>query len=47
VLAPSLRARTPEKRRAALDDAKTLAALTGELRNLLFHRELRKEVVRP
>ena len=47
VLAPSLRARTPEKRRAALDDAKALAALAGELRNLLFLRELRKEVVRP
>jgi DNA-binding transcriptional MerR regulator len=47
VLAPSLRARTPEKRRAALEDAKTLAGLAGELRNLLFLRELRKEVVRP
>jgi DNA-binding transcriptional MerR regulator len=47
VLAPSLRARTPEKRRAAIEDAKTLAGLAGELRNLLFLRELRKEVVRP
>jgi DNA-binding transcriptional MerR regulator len=47
VLAPSLRARTPEKRRAGVEDAKTLAGLTGELRNLLFLRELRKEVVRP
>jgi DNA-binding transcriptional MerR regulator len=46
VLAPSLRGRTPEKRRAALEDARTLAGLTEELRNLLFLRELRKEVVR-
>ncbi len=47
VLAPSLRARTPEKRRAGLEDARTLAGLAEELRNLLFLRELRKEVVRP
>ena len=47
VLAPALRARSPEKRRAALDDARTLAALAEELRNLIFVRELRKEVVRP
>jgi DNA-binding transcriptional MerR regulator len=47
VLAPSLRGRTPEKRRAALEDARTLAGLTEELRTLLFLRELRKEVVRP
>jgi DNA-binding transcriptional MerR regulator len=47
VLAPSLRARSPEKRRAALEDARTLAGLAEELRNLLFLRELRKEVVRP
>jgi DNA-binding transcriptional MerR regulator len=47
VLAPSLRARTPEKRRAAVEDARTLAGLAEELRNLLFLRELRKEVIRP
>ena len=47
VLAPALRGRTPEKRRAALEDARALAGLAGELRNLLFLRELRKEIVRP
>jgi DNA-binding transcriptional MerR regulator len=46
VLAPGLRSRTPERRRAALDDARALAGLAQELQRLLFWRALRREVVR-
>jgi DNA-binding transcriptional MerR regulator len=41
VVAPALRSRNPERRRAGLDDLHTLAELAQELSQLLFWRELR------
>ena len=41
IVAPALRARTPERRRSALEDLETLADLARELSQLLFWRELR------
>ena len=42
VLAPSLRARNPERRKAAVEDMHALATLTLELSQLLFWRNLRR-----
>jgi DNA-binding transcriptional MerR regulator len=42
VLAPVLRSRHPERRRAALDDLQALAELSRELSQLLFWRDLRR-----
>jgi DNA-binding transcriptional MerR regulator len=42
VLAPALRARNPERRKSAVDDLHTLAALAQELSQLLFWRNLRR-----
>ena len=44
VIAPALRSRNPERRRAALEDLRTLAGLAQELSQLLFSRELRAQV---
>jgi DNA-binding transcriptional MerR regulator len=44
LVAPSLRARSPERRRAGLEDLETLADLSRELSQLLFSRALRKLV---
>jgi DNA-binding transcriptional MerR regulator len=41
VVAPGLRSRNPERRRAGLEDLEALAALAQELSQLLFWRELR------
>ncbi|MBD0329938.1 MAG: MerR family transcriptional regulator [Thermoleophilia bacterium] len=40
VVAPGLRSRNPERRRAALEELRTLAGLAQELSQLLFWREL-------
>ena len=42
LVAPALRARSPERRRAALEDLEALADLARELSQLLFWRALRK-----
>jgi DNA-binding transcriptional MerR regulator len=42
LVAPALRARNPERRRAGLEDLETLADLSRELSQLLFWRALRK-----
>jgi DNA-binding transcriptional MerR regulator len=42
IVAPALRARNPERRRAALDDLQTLAESAQELSQLLFRRDLRR-----
>jgi DNA-binding transcriptional MerR regulator len=42
ILAPALRARSPERRHAALEDLETLADAARELSQLLFWRALRK-----
>ena len=44
IVAPALRARSPERRRSALEDLETLADLARELSQLLFWRALRKLV---
>jgi DNA-binding transcriptional MerR regulator len=43
VVAPALRSRNPERRRAGLDDMQAMAALAQELSQLLFWRELRRQ----
>jgi DNA-binding transcriptional MerR regulator len=43
VVAPALRSRNPERRRAGVDDLHTLADLAQELSQLLFWRELRSQ----
>ncbi len=43
VVAPALRARNPERRRAGIEDLHTLAELAQELSQLLFWRELRSQ----
>jgi DNA-binding transcriptional MerR regulator len=42
VTGPALRARSPERRRAGLEDVESLAELTEELSQLLFRRALRR-----
>lgn len=42
LLAPALRARSPERRQAALEDLQELAEVSQELGQLLFSRALRK-----
>jgi DNA-binding transcriptional MerR regulator len=42
IVAPALRARNPERRRAGLEDLETLGDLARELSQLLFWRALRK-----
>jgi len=42
LLAPALRSRNPERRKAALDDLEVLAAVARELHHLLFLRDLRQ-----
>jgi hypothetical protein len=42
LVAPSLRSRNPERRRAALEDLEGLGALAQELSQLLFWRLLRQ-----
>jgi DNA-binding transcriptional MerR regulator len=44
VVAPALRSRNPERRQAALDDLQTLGELAHEVAQLLFWRELRRQV---
>jgi DNA-binding transcriptional MerR regulator len=46
LVAPALRSRNPERRKAALDDLETLAAVSLELAQLLFMRDLRLLVER-
>ena len=46
VVAPALRSRHPERRKTALDDLETLAAVARELHQLLFVRDLRQLVER-
>jgi len=46
LVAPALRSRNPERRAAALDDLETLAAVSQELAQLLFMRDLRQLVER-
>ena len=46
LVAPALRSRTPERRKNALDDLETLAAVSQELAQLLFMRDLRLLVER-
>jgi DNA-binding transcriptional MerR regulator len=46
LVAPALRSRHPERRKAALDDLETLAAVARELHQLLFLRDLRQLVER-
>jgi hypothetical protein len=41
LVAPSLRARNPERRKAGLEDLQALAEASQELSSLLFWRELR------
>jgi DNA-binding transcriptional MerR regulator len=43
VVAPALRSRNPDRRRAGVDDLHTLAELAQELSQLLFWRELRSQ----
>jgi DNA-binding transcriptional MerR regulator len=43
VVAPALRARNPERRRAGIDELQTLAELAQHLSQLLFWRELRQQ----
>ena len=43
VVAPALRSRNPERRRAGLEDLEALAQLAQELSQLLFWRELRAQ----
>jgi hypothetical protein len=42
LVAPALRSRNPERRKAGLDDLQTLAELAQELSQLLFWRDLRR-----
>ena len=42
LVAPALRSRHPERRKAALDDLELLAAVARELHHLLFVRDLRQ-----
>ena len=42
LVAPALRSRNPERRKAGLDDLQALAAASQELSQLLFWRELRQ-----
>jgi len=46
LVAPALRSRHPERRKAALDDLDALAAVARELHQLLFLRDLRQLVDR-
>jgi DNA-binding transcriptional MerR regulator len=46
LVAPALRSRNPERRTSALDDLETLAAVSQELGQLLFMRDLRQLVER-
>jgi DNA-binding transcriptional MerR regulator len=46
LVAPALRSRHPERRKAALDDLETLSAISRELHQLLFMRDLRLLVER-
>ena len=46
LVAPALRSRNPERRKNALDDLETLAAVSQELAQLLFMRDLRHLVER-
>jgi DNA-binding transcriptional MerR regulator len=46
LVAPALRSRNPDRRKAALDDLETLAAVSLELAQLLFMRDLRLLVER-
>ncbi len=46
LVAPALRSRNPERRKAALDDLETLAGVSQELAQLLFMRDLRQLVER-
>ena len=41
VVAPAVRSRNPERRRAGVEDLQALAGLAQELSQLLFWRELR------
>jgi hypothetical protein len=41
-VAPALRSRNPERRKAGLDDLQALAEASQELSQLLFWRELRQ-----
>jgi DNA-binding transcriptional MerR regulator len=43
VVAPALRARNPERRRAGIEELQTLAELAQQLAQLLFWRELRQQ----
>jgi DNA-binding transcriptional MerR regulator len=43
LVAPALRARNPERRRAGIEELQTLAELAQELAQLLFWRELRQQ----
>jgi DNA-binding transcriptional MerR regulator len=43
LVAPALRSRNPERRRAGLEDLQALAALAQEVSQLLFWRELRRQ----
>ena len=42
LVAPALRSRNPERRKAGLDDLQALAEASQELSQLLFWRELRQ-----
>jgi DNA-binding transcriptional MerR regulator len=44
VTAPALRARSPERRRAGIEDLRALGELTQELSTLLLWRQLRRQV---
>jgi DNA-binding transcriptional MerR regulator len=46
LVASALRSRNPERRKSALDDLETLAAVSQELAQLLFMRDLRQLVER-
>jgi DNA-binding transcriptional MerR regulator len=46
LVAPALRSRHPERRKSAIDDLETLAAIARELHQLLFLRDLRHLVER-
>ena len=46
LVAPALRARTPERRQAALEDVQALAGLAQELTQLLLWRDLRELAAR-
>jgi DNA-binding transcriptional MerR regulator len=43
VTAPALRARSPERRKAGIEDVRALGELTQELSNLLLWRQLRRQ----